>query len=66
MPTLLQYCDLLNTVIDEQIKRATVSSYLYYTHKKSYYPQPQLQQLVRVNTVCATPKKKTAKISADD
>lgn len=43
MPSLLQYCDLLSTVIDETVKRSTISGYRYYTGKKSYYPRPELQ-----------------------
>ena len=45
MPTLLQYCDLLNTVISESLKRLTVSDYNYFTHKDSYYPRPDLQAI---------------------
>lgn len=48
MPTLLQYCDLLSTVIDETIKKATISSYLYFTHKKSYYPHAKFTMNKRV------------------
>lgn len=40
MPTLLQYCDLLASVIDETLRRTTVSAYIYYTSKKSYYLRP--------------------------
>ena len=45
MPTLLQYCDLLNTFISESLKRLTVSDYNYFTHKDSYYPRPDLQAI---------------------
>lgn len=33
MPTMLQYCELLNTVIDETLKRMTTTSYHYYSGK---------------------------------
>lgn len=44
MPTLLQYCDLLTTVIE----KATVTAYLYFTHKDSYYPQDDFRMNKRV------------------
>lgn len=66
MPTLLQYCDLLNTVVEEQIKRSTTSSFIYYTNKKSYYPQPELQAVSKVISKRQKKNKKCQKIKRDD
>ena len=46
MPTILQYCQQLHTVVQESVKRMTVSSYHYFTHKASFYPQPKLQEVI--------------------
>lgn len=42
MPSMLQYCELLNTVVDETLKRMTNTSYHYYTGKDFFYPKPEL------------------------
>ena len=51
MPTFLQYCQHLQSVVREHVKRCTITSYKYFTAKKSYYPQPELQQLESISTV---------------
>ena len=69
MPTLLQYCDHLDVVIAEQVKRATVSSYRYFTAKESYYPNPDFQQLELTDgylTVQQRLHSKAAVLSAQD
>lgn len=66
MPTLLQYCDLLSTVVEEQTKRCTTSAFLYYTHKTSYYPKPELQSISRICTAKRARKHKTKKLSSED
>ena len=65
MPTLLQYCDLLNTVVAEDIKRLTVSSYKYFTGKKSYYHRPELQTVTQVRNV-KTVNKKVQPLAEED
>lgn len=46
MPTMLQYCQQLNTVIAETLKRMTVTGYVYYTSKDSFYPHPEFKSVV--------------------
>lgn len=68
MPTLLQYCDLLSVVIDESVKRQTVSAYHYFTNKTSYYPNPQLQTVTRYTTLRSSTinKKKGQKLTEEE
>ena len=63
MPTILQYCELLNTVIDETMKRLTISDYKYYTSKESYYPKPALQSVERVKSHRIAEKSKAQMLS---
>lgn len=46
MPSVLQYCEHLATVTHEDLKRATTTSFIYFTSKKSFYPVPSLQAIV--------------------
>ena len=45
MPTLLQYCDHLDVVVAEHLKRATTTYFKYFTKKESYYPNPDFQKI---------------------
>ena len=45
MPTYLQYCDLLSSVVSEHVKRITTCAFKYYTSSQSYYPNPDFQSL---------------------
>ena len=66
MPTLLQYCEQLNDVMNESLKRLTVSSYHYYTNKHSYYPKPELKGIdVYISSRPNQPSKRS-RLSASD
>ena len=45
MPSMLQYCQHLGTVLQETLKKLTCSDYVYFTSKSSFYPQPALQSI---------------------
>lgn len=45
MPTMLQYCQQLNTVVAETLKRMTVSGFVYFTSKDSFYPRPEFKSV---------------------
>ena len=66
MPTLLQYCEQLNDVVNESLKRLTISSYHYFTHKDSFYPRPELHGIDVYVTPRPNQPSKHSRLSASD